>query len=51
LEGGSYFGGVRGLWQLIMTMRPKDRVKKSEERIKENGRNVRGLWLNCDRKK
>jgi hypothetical protein len=20
LEGGSYFGGVRGLWQLIMSM-------------------------------
>jgi hypothetical protein len=49
LEGGSYFGGVRGLWQLIMSMRPKERVKKSEERIEESGGNVRGFWLNPDR--
>jgi hypothetical protein len=40
---------VRGLWQLIMSMRPKERAKKSEERIEESGGNVRGFWLNCDR--
>jgi hypothetical protein len=51
LEGRSYFGGVRGLWQLIMSMRPKEREKKNEEKIEENGGNVRGLWLNHDRKK
>jgi hypothetical protein len=49
LEGGNYFGGARGLWQLIMSMRPKERVKKSEERIEESGGNVRGFWLNRDR--
>jgi hypothetical protein len=27
-------------------MRPKERVKKSEERIEESGGNVRGFWLN-----
>jgi hypothetical protein len=43
LEGGSYCGGDRGLWQLIMSMRPKERVKKSEERIEESGGNVRGF--------
>jgi hypothetical protein len=43
LEEGSYFGGVRGLWQLIMSMRPKEKVKKSEERIEESGGNVKGL--------
>jgi hypothetical protein len=32
-----------------MSMRPKERVKKSEERIEESGGDVRGLWLNCDR--
>jgi hypothetical protein len=31
-------------------MRPKERVKKSEERIEENEGNVRGLWLNRYRK-
>jgi hypothetical protein len=35
LEGRSYFGGVRGLWQLIMSMKPKEREKKSEEKIEE----------------
>jgi hypothetical protein len=30
-------------------MRPKERVKKSEERIEESGGNVRGFWLNRDR--
>jgi hypothetical protein len=45
LEGGNYFGGARGLWQLIMSMRPKERVKKSEE----SGGTVRGFWLNRDR--
>jgi hypothetical protein len=30
-------------------MRPKKRVKKSEERIEESGGNVRRFWLNCDR--
>jgi hypothetical protein len=30
-------------------MRPKKRVKKSEEKIKESGRNVNGFWLNHDR--
>jgi hypothetical protein len=49
LEGGSYFGGVRGLWQLIMSMRPKERVKKSKERIEESGGNVRVFWLNRNR--
>jgi hypothetical protein len=49
LEGGSYFGGVRGLWQLIMTMRPKERVKKGKERIDESGGNVGAIWLNHDR--
>jgi hypothetical protein len=49
LEGGSYFGGVRGLWQLIMSMRPKDRAKKGKERIEESGGNVGGIWLNCNR--
>jgi hypothetical protein len=29
-------------------MRPKERAKKSEERIEESGGNVRGFWLNCD---
>jgi hypothetical protein len=46
LEGGSYFGGVRGLWQLIMSIRPKERVKRGKERIEESGGNV---WLNRDR--
>jgi hypothetical protein len=32
-----------------MIMRPRERVKKSEERIEENGENVRGFWLNRDR--
>jgi hypothetical protein len=32
-----------------MSMRPKERVKKSEERIEESGGNVRGFWLNRDR--
>jgi hypothetical protein len=50
LEGGSYFLGVRGLWQLIMGMRPKERAKKGKERIEESGGNVRGLWLNRDKK-
>jgi hypothetical protein len=49
LEGGSYFGDVRGLWQLIMSMRPKERVKKGKERIEEIGGNVEGFWLNHDR--
>jgi hypothetical protein len=30
-------------------MRPKERAKKSEERIDESGGNVRGFWLNHDR--
>jgi hypothetical protein len=30
-------------------MRPRERVKKSEERIEESGGNVRGFWLNHDR--
>jgi hypothetical protein len=30
-------------------MRPKERTKKSEERIEESGRNDRGFWLNHDR--
>jgi hypothetical protein len=30
-------------------MRPKERAKKSEERIEESGGNVRGFWLNRDR--
>jgi hypothetical protein len=30
-------------------MRPKEREKKSEERIEDSGRNVIGLWLNRDR--
>jgi hypothetical protein len=34
-----------------MSMRQKERVKKSEERIEESGGNVRGFWLNCDREK
>jgi hypothetical protein len=29
-------------------MRPKERVKKSEERIEESEGNVRGFWLNHD---
>jgi hypothetical protein len=37
------------LWELIMSMRPKERAKKSEERIEESGGNVRGFWLNCGR--
>jgi hypothetical protein len=32
-----------------MNMRPKERVKKSEERIEESGGKVRGFWLNRDR--
>jgi hypothetical protein len=48
LEGRSYFGGIRVLWQLIMSMRPKETVKKSKERIEESGGNVRGFWLNHD---
>jgi hypothetical protein len=32
-----------------MSMPPKERAKKSEERIEENGRNIRGFWLNCNR--
>jgi hypothetical protein len=27
-----------------------ERAKKSEKRIEESGGNVRGFWLNCDRK-
>jgi hypothetical protein len=42
-------GGVRGLWQLIMSMRPKKKAKKSEERIEESRENVRGFWLSHDR--
>jgi hypothetical protein len=34
-----------------MSMRPKERAKKSEERIEESGGNVRGFWLNHDREK
>jgi hypothetical protein len=49
LEEGSYFGGVRGLWQLIISMRPKERAKKGKERIEESGGNVGGIWLNHDR--
>jgi hypothetical protein len=30
-------------------MRPKERAKKSEEKIEKSGGNVRGLWLNHDR--
>jgi hypothetical protein len=30
-------------------MRPRERAKKSEERIEESGGNVREFWLNCDR--
>jgi hypothetical protein len=41
LEGRSYFGGVRRLWQLIMSMRPKERGKKSEESIEDSEGNVR----------
>jgi hypothetical protein len=37
LESGSYFCGVGGLWQLIMSMRPKERAEKSEEGIEESG--------------
>jgi hypothetical protein len=32
-----------------MSMRPKERAKKSEERIEESGGNVSGFWLNHDR--
>jgi hypothetical protein len=32
-----------------MSMRQKERGKKSEERIEESGGNVRGFWLNRDR--
>jgi nitrate/TMAO reductase-like tetraheme cytochrome c subunit len=32
-----------------MSMRPKERVKKSKEKIEESEGNVRGFWLNCDR--
>jgi hypothetical protein len=42
LEEGSYFGDVRGLWQLIMSMRPKERAKKGKERIEESGGNIGG---------
>jgi hypothetical protein len=49
LEGGSYFGGVRGLWQLIMSIRPKERAKKSEQKIEESAGNVGGFWLNRDK--
>jgi hypothetical protein len=51
LEGGSYFGGVRGLWELTDHEHgPKERAKKSVERIEESGGNVRGLCLSHDRK-
>jgi hypothetical protein len=30
-------------------MRPKERAKKSEERIEESGGKFRGFWLNCDK--
>jgi neutral trehalase len=30
-------------------MRPKERAKKSEERIEESWGNVTGFWLNHDR--
>jgi hypothetical protein len=43
------FWCVRGLWQLIMSMRPKERVKKNEERIEESAGNVGGFWLNHDK--
>jgi hypothetical protein len=49
LKRGSYFGGVRGLWQLIMSMRSKERAKKGKERIEEGGGNVGGIWLNHDK--
>jgi hypothetical protein len=45
LEGGSYFCGVEGLWQLIMSMRLKKRVEKGEESRGKIG----GFWLNHDR--
>jgi general stress protein YciG len=32
-----------------MSMRPKERAKKSEEMIEESGGNIRGFWLNHDR--
>jgi hypothetical protein len=32
-----------------MSMRPKERVKKSEERIEESRGNLRGFWLNRGR--
>jgi hypothetical protein len=32
-----------------MSMTPKERVKKSEERIEESRGNVRRFWLNCDK--
>jgi hypothetical protein len=44
-----YFGGVRGLWQLIMRVKRKERVKKGKERIEESGENVGGISLNYDR--
>jgi hypothetical protein len=34
-----------------MSIRPKERAKKSKERIEESGGNVRGFWLNRDREK
>jgi hypothetical protein len=51
LEGGNYFGGVKGLWQLIRSMRPKERAKKGKEKIENSGGNVGGIWLNHDREK
>jgi hypothetical protein len=32
-----------------MSIQPKERAKKSEERIEESEGNVSGFWLNCDR--
>jgi hypothetical protein len=32
-----------------MSMRSKERAKKSEEKIEESGGNVRRFWLNRDR--
>jgi hypothetical protein len=49
------FGGRELFWWCQKTVvtdhehEPKEREKKSEERIEESGRNVRGSWLICDR--
>jgi hypothetical protein len=48
--GWELFWWCQRLWQLIMGTRPKERAKKSEEKIEESGGNVRELWLNHDKK-